>query len=102
MQGVLGPMEHKQAAQEMVSENPFMAIPLAAGIPLYSGGKALGAIPARSPASADEMFAGLEGVARGMESWWTRALDGFGKLGIMLDDGSGGTRRGPGGAGVRG
>lgn len=92
MHAIVGPLEHKEAAREVVGQNPMMAAPMAAGIPAYTGAKyvdkkfgenglignpllyllyslakATGAIPSpRSPASVDEVFAGYEGLFSGL------------------------------------
>jgi hypothetical protein len=72
MQSVVGPLEHKEAMQEIVGGNPLMAVPYAGGIPVYTALKAAGMFPqARSPASWDEIFAGYEGLLGGLRNRWT-------------------------------
>lgn len=69
MHAIVAPLEHREAAREMVGENPLMAAPLAAGIPLWSLVKLLGLAPKgpnSSPASLDEIFAGYEGLFSGL------------------------------------
>jgi hypothetical protein len=66
MQGMLGPMEHRQFTREAVQANPLMALPLAVATPFYTGAKALGMTNARSPASLDEIFASYHGITEGM------------------------------------
>jgi hypothetical protein len=68
-QPIVGPLEHREFAEDFVKENPAIAIPsLAVGTPLYTAAKALGVHAARSPASVDEIFAGYEGLIRGTRS----------------------------------
>lgn len=69
MQAVAGPLEHREFAENFVTDNPALAIPsLAVATPLYTAAKALGVKSARSPASLDEIFAGYEGIGRGIQS----------------------------------
>lgn len=67
-QAELGPLEHQQVMQEMVSRNPLSALPLAlVGIPGYTLGKATGMIQgARSPASLEEMEDAYRGLWQGL------------------------------------
>ena len=82
MQGVLGPMDHSAAVQDLVENNPVLGL-LASipGIPAYTGLKYVSKSPAgkympdwlyniagnaRSPASLDEIFAGYEGAVKGL------------------------------------
>lgn len=61
----LGPEEHRQFMQELAESNPLQALAVSALIPLYTAGKAVGAIKARSPASVAEMSAGYQGMFAG-------------------------------------
>lgn len=63
---ITGPREHEEAARNMVKENPLMAVALGFAIPAWTAAKALGIMPARSPATADEIFAGYEGLYEGL------------------------------------
>lgn len=66
---IVGPLEHREFAEDFVGQNPALAIPaLAVGTPLYTAAKALGVHSARSPASVDEVFAGYEGLGRGVSN----------------------------------
>ena len=65
-QAALGPKEHGQFAEDAVSRNKAMAIPLAVAIPAYSAAKAMGLVKTRSPASMEEMKQGYKGIWRGL------------------------------------
>lgn len=65
-QNALARKEHQAFAREVVTENPLMAVPLAAAIPLYTGAKALGLTNARSDASFAEMGDAYKGVGQGL------------------------------------
>lgn len=66
-QKTLAPYEHQAFAREWVKENPALATAsLAAAIPAYTAGKAVGAVGSRTPASTDEIAAGFRGVAQGL------------------------------------
>lgn len=67
MQGILGPMEHAQFAQQWTQDNPYIAAPsLLFAIPAYYAAKKMGLTNSRSPASIDEIFAGYEGLLSGL------------------------------------
>lgn len=72
-QADIAPQEHYAAAREIVSANPLMALPFAVATPLYEGGKALGLIKARSPASLESLGAGWAGTAAGVAQAIRRA-----------------------------
>jgi hypothetical protein len=65
VQAQLAPYEHRAFAREVIAENPLMAIPVGAAIPLYDAAKALGYGDARSPASWDSLVQGLKGWQEG-------------------------------------
>lgn len=64
MQGLLSPYEHRAFAREAVTENPLMALPIAAGVPAYQIYKAI--MGARSRPSLDQVGQGLLGVGEGL------------------------------------
>lgn len=101
MHSIIAPLEHKEFAREAVGRNPMMAAPMAAAIPLYTGGKVAGQFAKRtapntammpggmglmlllhklglypqantSPPSFDEMLAGYEGMFSGLKDNLTR------------------------------
>lgn len=72
MHALVGPLEHREFAREAVGRNPALAVPVAAGIPLWTLLKRLGALKTRSPASLDEMFAGYEGLFGGISDYARR------------------------------
>jgi hypothetical protein len=59
--------EHGAFAKEAVTENPAMAVPLLAAIPVYQGAKALGLTKSRSSASVAQASAAYEGVQEGLK-----------------------------------
>lgn len=66
-----GPPEHADFARQWAQQNPAVALPsLLAGIPAYSGVKALaqrlGMMQNRSPASLEEMGAAYRGMWEGL------------------------------------
>ena len=63
-QGQIAPYEHRAFAREAVSENPWMALPIAAGIPMYQAYKGL--FGARSGNSMDQVIQGFKGVGEGL------------------------------------
>ena len=66
---VVAPLEHREFVEEAVRENPLSAVPLTLAIPAYSALKGSGLLPSgenTSPATLDEVFAGFEGLARGL------------------------------------
>lgn len=64
---LVGPLEHREFAREATRDNPALAAPIAAGIPLWTLLKSMGLLKTRSPASVDEMFAGYEGMLSGLK-----------------------------------
>lgn len=69
---IIAPLEHREFAREVVKRNPWMAAPLAAGVPLYSLLKAAGLLPKAqntTPASMDQVFAGYEGLGMGLSDF---------------------------------
>ncbi len=72
-QNVLAPMEHQAFAREWTESNPFLAAPsLAVGAPLYTAGKYLGLIKARSEPSLEELAAAYRGIGQGFQNWLSR------------------------------
>lgn len=67
-QDKLGAAEHRAFAREATQENPLMAIPIAAAIPIYDALKGLGVIHARSDASFHSMAEGYKGILEGLIS----------------------------------
>jgi hypothetical protein len=65
-QGVLSDLEHRAYAREATRENPAMALPIAAGIPVYQLMKALGVMKARTPPRMDQMLGGYTGILEGL------------------------------------
>jgi hypothetical protein len=65
-QNELASKEHRAFAREAVAENPAMALPIAAAIPLYQGAKALGVTSSRSDPSIAQAVEGLRGVGEGL------------------------------------
>lgn len=69
MQGMLAPIEHRAFAREWAQESPVVAgLSLPFAIPAYQLAKLLGLQSARTPASLDELFGGLQGYTEGMLS----------------------------------
>jgi hypothetical protein len=66
LQNLIAPYEHRAFAREATAENPLMALPIAAAIPLYSGAKALGLIKTRSEPSLSEIGQGYLGIGEGI------------------------------------
>ena len=69
MHPIVAPLEHREFVKETVGNNPIMAGPMAAAIPLWSLFKLLGVIPKgpnTSPATLDEIMAGYEGLFSGL------------------------------------
>ncbi len=65
-QDALAALEHRAFAREAVSENPFMAAPIAVATPLYQLAKLLGMTQSRSQPSWHQMQQGLIGVGEGL------------------------------------
>jgi len=66
-QELLGPIDHRVAMRGIVSENPWMALPMAAAVPGYSISKALGFERSRSPASSREITEAYGGIYEGLK-----------------------------------
>jgi hypothetical protein len=63
-QGLISPYEHRAFAREATAENPWMALPIAAGTLAYQPYKMV--MGARSGASLDQVKQGLTGVGEGL------------------------------------
>ena len=63
-QNMIAPYEHRAFAREAVTENPWMALPIAAGIPAYQAYKGL--LGARSDPSIDQVWQGFRGIGEGL------------------------------------
>jgi hypothetical protein len=66
---IVAPLEHREFVEDVVRRNPLMSIPMSVAIPGYSLLKYLNVLPRQqntSPASWDEVFAGYEGLLRGL------------------------------------
>lgn len=63
-QNLIAPAEHRAFAREAVTENPLMAVSLAAGIPTYQLYKML--MGARSGPSMDQVTQGFAGIGDGL------------------------------------
>lgn len=63
-QGLISPYEHRAFAREATTENPLLALPIAAGTMLYQPYKAL--MGARSDPSFSQVGQGLLGVGEGV------------------------------------
>lgn len=74
MQGLLAPYEHRAFAREATTENPLLALPIAAGTLAWPFYKML-VSPGRSAPSFDQVGHGLLGVGEGLG----QGLFGFGK-----------------------
>ena len=66
LQQAIAPAEHAAFSRELVADKPYMALPLAVATPLYEGGKALGLIKARTPASLEALGGGWHGIGQGL------------------------------------
>ncbi len=65
-QDLLAGYEHRAFAREAVGENPLMALPITAAIPLYQLAKILRMTGSRSQPSWGQMGQGLLGVKEGL------------------------------------
>ncbi len=65
-QDKLANAEHRAFAREAVGENPLMALPIAAAIPVYQTAKAAGATDSRSSSSVTQMVEGFKGIGEGL------------------------------------
>lgn len=65
-QNVLASQEHRAFAKEAVAENPALALPISAAIPLYQGAKALGLTPSRSEPSLEQATEAFKGIGEGL------------------------------------
>lgn len=66
-QDAIANKEHQAFAREAVAENPAMAVPLLAAIPVYQGAKALGLTKSRSGGGVAQAAAAYEGVQEGLK-----------------------------------
>ena len=66
LQDLLAAYEPRAFAREATRENPLMALPIAAGIPLYQIAKMLGLTSSRSAPSAFQAGQGLLGIGEGL------------------------------------
>lgn len=66
MQDLLAAYEHRAFAREATRDNPLMALPIAAGIPLYQLAKLMGATNSRSSPSLFQAGQGLLGIGEGL------------------------------------
>lgn len=65
-QNKLAPLAHAKYTEGVVTDNPITAIPLAAAIPIYTTGKAIGAIKTRSDPSWEEVSQAYKGISKGL------------------------------------
>jgi len=73
-QDLLAGSDRKAYAEEMVSDNPLMAIPLLGGIPADHAAKVLGITSGRSNPSLHSLAEGYRGVGQGLENSFARLL----------------------------
>ena len=66
LQAAIAPAEHAAFSRELVADKPWMAPALAVAVPAYEGGKALGLIKARTPASWESLGGGWHGIGQGL------------------------------------
>ena len=66
LQDMLAAYEHRAFAREATRDNPLMALPIAAGIPIYQLAKALGLTSSRSAPSLHQAGQGLLGIGEGL------------------------------------
>ncbi len=66
LQDLLAAYEHRAFAREATRDNPLMALPIAAGVPLYQLAKALGMTSSRSSPSLFQAGQGLLGIGEGL------------------------------------
>lgn len=69
-QNAISPYEHQAFAREATEENPFMALPISAAIPMYQVYKAV--MGARSQPSMDQVTQGWKGVGEGLKNYFTK------------------------------
>lgn len=63
-QNLMAPYEHRAFAREAVTENPWMALPIAAGIPAYQAYKSV--FGSRSDNSMGQVWQGFKGIGEGL------------------------------------
>lgn len=88
-QNALANAEHQAFAREVTADNPAMAVPLLAAIPVYQGAKALGLTSSRSEPSIDQAADAYRGVGEGLsksvvEPWkrvWNEATQAVNNAG---------------------
>ena len=66
LQDMLAAYEHRAFAREAVKDNPFMAAPIAAAVPIYQLAKLLGLTSSRSSPSMFQAGQGLLGIGEGL------------------------------------
>lgn len=66
LQDLLAAYEHRAFAREATRDNPLMAVPIAASIPIYQLAKLFGATNARSSPSLFQAGQGLLGIGEGL------------------------------------
>jgi len=84
--------EHQAFARESTADNPLMAAPLLAAIPVYQGAKALGLTNSRSEPSLEQAASAYRGVGEGLsksvvEPWkgvWNEAVASVNKAGAEV------------------
>lgn len=72
LQDLLAAYEHRAFAREAVGEKPWLALPIAASVPVYQLAKMLGATSSRSSPSLFQAGQGLLGVGEGLMNYWRR------------------------------
>ena len=76
MQRILAPLEHREAAREIVGRNPLMAAPYAvAPLAYYLAkllGQPLGFYQDATPPSLDQILGGYEGLFSGLQDYTQR------------------------------
>ncbi len=65
-QNRLAPLAHAKFTEGVVTETPIAAIPMAAAIPIYTAGKAIGTIKTRSNPSWEEVSQAYKGIGKGL------------------------------------
>lgn len=71
-QNALAGYEHRAFAREAVGDNPLMALPIAASIPLYQLSKMIPGLESRSDASWGQTGQGLLGIGEGLARFFRR------------------------------
>jgi hypothetical protein len=71
-QGLISPYEHEAFAREATQENPWLALPIAAGALAYQPYKMI--MGARSQPSLDQVTQGIKGVGEGLWGAFQNAM----------------------------